>query len=66
MRLIQTYKDNTNQLQIFEIQIGGIRQILEKSGHQFTFMNGKINAKVEEGRLYSLHSATNCMNHLLT
>lgn len=66
MRSTQTCIDNTNQLQIFEIQIGGIRQILEKSGHQFTFMNGKINAKVEEGKLYSLHTATTCMNHLLT
>lgn len=58
--------DNTNQPQIFEIQIGGLRQILEKSGHRFTFMNGKINAKVEEGKFYSRHAATNHMNHLLT
>jgi hypothetical protein len=34
---------------ILEIQIGGIRQKLENQGHRFEFMNGKVDAKVEEG-----------------
>lgn len=45
--------DCINRLQIFEIQIGGLRQMLEKSGHRFTFMNGKMSANVEEGKLCS-------------
>jgi len=37
------------RLQIFEIQTGGIRQQLEKKGHTFKFMNGKMDAAVESG-----------------
>ncbi|OQE25698.1 hypothetical protein PENFLA_c008G04638 [Penicillium flavigenum] len=47
MRFLCLHGGGTNG-EIFEIQIGGLRQILEKSGHRFKFMNGKINAKVEE------------------
>ena len=45
----QTSQKNKTNEQILEIQIGGIRQQLEKKGHRFQFMNGKLGAKVEEG-----------------
>ncbi|KAJ5123038.1 Serine hydrolase FSH [Penicillium atrosanguineum] len=43
-------RDNFNanpRHQIFEIQTGGIRQQLEKKGHIFKFVNGKMDAAVE-------------------
>ncbi|KAJ5171130.1 Serine hydrolase FSH [Penicillium coprophilum] len=47
MRFLCLHGGGTNG-EIFEIQIGGLRQILEKNGHDFKFMNGKMDAKVEE------------------
>ncbi|KAJ5571357.1 hypothetical protein N7535_005017 [Penicillium sp. DV-2018c] len=47
MRFLCLHGGGTNG-EIFEIQIGGLRQQLEKHGHKFKFMNGKIPAKVEE------------------
>ncbi|KAJ5372915.1 Serine hydrolase FSH [Penicillium concentricum] len=47
MRFLCLHGGGTNG-EIFEIQTGGLRQALEKSGHRFKFMNGKMDAKVEE------------------
>ncbi|KAJ5887510.1 hypothetical protein N7495_007551 [Penicillium taxi] len=47
MKFLCLHGASTND-QIFEIQTGGLRQQLEKAGHTFTFINGKLDAKVEE------------------
>ncbi|KAJ5787578.1 hypothetical protein N7457_002568 [Penicillium paradoxum] len=50
MRFLCLHGGGTNR-EIFEIQTGGLRQQLEKHGHRFEFMNGKMSAKVEEGKI---------------
>ncbi|KAJ5203744.1 uncharacterized protein N7498_004623 [Penicillium cinerascens] len=46
MRFLCLHGAGTNG-EIFEIQTGGIRQQLEKKGHTFKFVNGKMDAAVE-------------------
>ncbi|KAJ5699006.1 Serine hydrolase FSH [Penicillium macrosclerotiorum] len=48
MRFLCLHGASTNG-EIFEIQTGGLRQKLEKDGHRFTFMNGRLPSQVEEG-----------------
>ncbi|KAI9933880.1 hypothetical protein ASPWEDRAFT_148352 [Aspergillus wentii DTO 134E9] len=46
MRFLCLHGSGTSD-EIFEIQSGGLRQQLEENGHDFIFMNGRLEAKPE-------------------